>query len=383
MTLELRKAYVRGTHRAVAPEATLERIRPHLRAFGITRCADITGLDCIGIPVYVAVRPQGRVLQTSNGKGPRHVDAQVSALMESIEVWHAENPAVPFQRASLARLRREGARVVSPERLEGFWSSAHFTEDLVLDWVRGEDLHSREELWVPAFAAYYYRHQHHRYSFNGLASGNNLTEATLHGMYELIERDTLSRLSEGNRIHLGRCDVIDLDTITDDVVGGLRERIQRSDLQLVLLRAPSDLPTHVFLAVVLDPSPFSHASTVNLGYGAHLSPSVAAARAITEAAQSRLTFIHGSRDDLTEAAYRGGGSHQRLYSFFSQLDPRTRWEELEDGSSQDLTRDYQRLLASALEGGFEAAYRVDLGQQFADVAVVKVMIPGARLTISI
>ncbi|MDY7230451.1 YcaO-like family protein [Hyalangium rubrum] len=383
MSLELPKAYMRGTHRVVSPETTLERIRPHLRSFGITRCADITGLDCTGIPVYVAIRPQGRVLQTSNGKGLRHVDAQVSALMESIEHWHAENPAVPFHRASLGQLRRDGARIVSPESLEGFWSSAYFTEDQVLDWVQGEDLHSGEALWLPAFTAYYYRHQHHRYSFNGLASGNHLTEATLHSLYELIERDTLSRLSEGNRIHLGRCDVIDLDTVTDEVVGVLREQVERSELRLVLLRAPSELPTHTFMAVLLDSSPFSHASTVNLGYGAHLSPSVAATRAITEAAQSRLTFIHGSRDDLSEAAYQGGGSHQRLYSFFSQLTPDTSWDELEERSSHDLTRDYQHVLESLQQGGFQGAYRVNLSQRLAEVVVVKVMVPGARLTISI
>src|SRR5207342_3012832 len=92
----LAKGYQRGTHRLVAPVDTLERIRPHLATFGITRCADITGLDSIGIPVYVAVRAQGRVLQTSNGKGLTHVDALVSAQMEAIEHWHAENPVAAF-----------------------------------------------------------------------------------------------------------------------------------------------------------------------------------------------------------------------------------------------------------------------------------------------
>jgi ribosomal protein S12 methylthiotransferase accessory factor YcaO len=62
MTAPLTKGFASGTHRLVAPEVTLERIAPHLLRFGITRCADITGLDRIGIPVYVAVRPQGRVL---------------------------------------------------------------------------------------------------------------------------------------------------------------------------------------------------------------------------------------------------------------------------------------------------------------------------------
>ena len=40
-----------------------------------------------------------------------------------------------------------------------------------------------------------------------------------------------------------------------------------------------------------------------IGYGTHLSVSVAPTRAITEAAQSRLTFIHGSREDLEQEGY--------------------------------------------------------------------------------
>jgi ribosomal protein S12 methylthiotransferase accessory factor len=40
------------------------------------------------------------------------------------------------------------------------------------------------------------------------------------------------------------------------------------------------------------------------GSGAHLDPHVALSRAITEAAQSRLTQITGSREDIHPAAYR-------------------------------------------------------------------------------
>lgn len=378
MSAALRKACTAGTHRVVCPEETLERIAPHLPRFGITRCADITGLDCIGIPVYVAIRPQGRVLQTSNGKGLRHVDAQVSAQMEAIEQWHAENPVVPFRRASVEELRRSGDRIVSPRALEGFSSAAHFSPRLVLDWTEGDDLLSGQRVWIPAFAAYYYRHQHHRFSFNGLASGNHVVEARLHGLYELLERDTLSRLSDAGQMHFDGCDIIDLEAVTDEAVASLWEQIRRAGLGLVLLRAPSDLPTHTFMAVLLDTSPFGHASTVNIGAGAHLSPSVAATRAITEAAQARLTFIHGSRDDLTEEAYRGGAGHAELISFFSQLSADTAWDALDDLSSDDLLRDQERVLAGVRAAGFEGAYAVDLSQPGVEVKVVKTIIPGAQ-----
>jgi len=376
MTAALMKDFVSGTHRLVSPETTLARITPHLPRFGITRCADITGLDCIGIPVYVAVRPQGRILQTANGKGLRHVDAQVSAHMEAIEAWHAENPAVVFRRASTIELRRAGEPFVSPRRLEGHTGATQ--AGLVLDWVSGEALSTGQPIWIPAFAAYYYRHQPHRYSFNGLASGNHLVEARLHGLYEIIERDTLARLSVRGQVQRSRFGVIDLETIDDDIVGALCERVRRAGLTLVLLRVAIELPTQTFMAVILDPSPFGHASTVNLGAGTHLSPAVAAVRAITEAAQSRLTFIHGSREDLPEQAYRGGRPQAELTAFFAGLMAETRWSELDDHASEDLAEDLARALATLRSLTLRDAFAVDLSQPGVDIYVAKVLVPGAR-----
>ena len=58
----LRKAYYGGTHRVLPPEVTLARIEPHLSTIGVTRCADVTGLDLLGIPVFCAIRPQGKMI---------------------------------------------------------------------------------------------------------------------------------------------------------------------------------------------------------------------------------------------------------------------------------------------------------------------------------
>jgi ribosomal protein S12 methylthiotransferase accessory factor YcaO len=90
------KTYFRGTHRSVPPAETLRRFSPHLPALGITRLADITGLDAIGLPVYVAIRPNARNLSTSQGKGFDHDSAKASAMMESIESWHGECPDLPL-----------------------------------------------------------------------------------------------------------------------------------------------------------------------------------------------------------------------------------------------------------------------------------------------
>src|SRR5579863_1773090 len=82
-----------GTYRAVSPADTWSRISSGLHNFGITRVTDITDLDEIGIPTVVAYRPDGTTVAVSIGTGLDPMQARVSAAMESIEAWHAENPA--------------------------------------------------------------------------------------------------------------------------------------------------------------------------------------------------------------------------------------------------------------------------------------------------
>src|SRR5579871_1476551 len=49
-----RKAVAVGTHRLCPPEVTLARVQPFLSLMGITRVADVTWLDNLGLPVFQA-----------------------------------------------------------------------------------------------------------------------------------------------------------------------------------------------------------------------------------------------------------------------------------------------------------------------------------------
>jgi ribosomal protein S12 methylthiotransferase accessory factor len=372
------KGYTRGTHRLVDPEETIERIRPHLRSAGVTRCADVTGLDCLGIPVYCAIRPGGLALQVSSGKGIRHVDAQVSALMEAIEVHHAERPPAAYlRRTSLERLRRDGGEVIDPVALPGHRSDRFFSPSFVLDWVRGERLPRGDPVWLPASAVYLSWPALLKFDSNGLASGNDLVEATLHALYELIERDAVSRLNEGGHLRIvERCTVLDVATIDDPVVGLLVDALTRGGVELVLLAVPSRAGVATFWAVILDPNPFGSSSMVNLGYGTHLSPSVAASRAISEAAQSRLTLIHGSREDINPLVYESDHIQNKLAAYFGSLAPTASWNDLEDRSTSSLAEDYHQVLDGLVSAGHGDILRVVLSRPPFDIPVVKVFVPG-------
>src|SRR4026208_580587 len=86
-----------------APE-TGARLRKHFRRRGITRLAEVTGLDRIGIPVCMAVRPNSKTLAVSQGKGLSDAAAQASAIMEAAEVATAERLTIPVHLASMREL---------------------------------------------------------------------------------------------------------------------------------------------------------------------------------------------------------------------------------------------------------------------------------------
>jgi ribosomal protein S12 methylthiotransferase accessory factor YcaO len=94
------KAYRRGTHRTVDPATTLARMQPHLASMGITRIANVTGLDRIGVPVVMVSRPNSRSLAVSQGKGLTLEAAKASGVMEAIELYHAERIELPLKLGS-------------------------------------------------------------------------------------------------------------------------------------------------------------------------------------------------------------------------------------------------------------------------------------------
>ncbi|MEU9124407.1 YcaO-like family protein [Streptomyces sp. NPDC048506] len=294
---DTRKACVSGTHRVLTPAETLRRIQPLFPVVGITRLADVTWLDEIGIPVYQAVRPNSRTVSVSQGKGLTHDLAKVSAAMESIESWHAERLDPGETTATVADMERVCGYRVRELPLE---PRHHLWPGLELDWTRARRLDDGtdtflptdllrldgrvRDTWMPPLFAQ---------NSNGLASGNTLAEATLHGIYEVIERDCLARAKTGTS------PALDLTTVD----GAARELLDLMDAAAVEVRVevlPSPTGLACFLTIIWS----EEFPVLFAGAGAHLDRDVALCRALTEAAQSRATQIAGSRDDLTTGAYR-------------------------------------------------------------------------------
>lgn len=302
-TIHEPKQFVWGTHRAMDPAETLERIRPHLRHAGITRVADITGLDTIGIPVAVAIRPASATLAVEGGKGVTFAAAMASAAMEAIERFVAEVDPVDDVWGAVAEV---ADRVpVGADEFPMFRYAA-LSSRRAYAWTCMRDLRTDDEQLVPRdlvrlgvdepegpfmfpWAA----------SSNGLASGNNLAEAICAGLYEVIERDATTcwqfALGEGAPRF-----VVDPATIDGPVITEILDTLDRAGVRTQITWCPTDVGVPTCMAFVLDSDP---GIGVYKGYGCHLEPEVAMVRAVTEAVQSRTIFVAGARDDLIRPGY--------------------------------------------------------------------------------
>lgn len=381
-------AYRRGTWRLRAPAETLAWIAPRLLQCGISRCADVSALDVIGLPVYCAIRPTAAVLQVSNGKGLSHDSAKVSALMEAIEFYHCENPETQgLLHASKRTLRDDRMAFIPPAALAGYESPRFDSDEQVLEWVSGIDLLTHSRVMVPSSAVYFHRVPSlHLTTTNGLASGNHLVEATLHALYELIERDAAANLLAHERIQIReKCRVVAIDSIDDSDLGMLIAKIGQSGSRLKLLEVDSAIGVPTFWAILMDEQSWISGSAFNTGWGTHVDPVVAAARAITEAVQSRVTLIHGAREDAQiKPVFRK--PHEILgskaFKYFWQLAADTPWSAFGDdegGACASLDAVLANLLERLGRAGHATMVRCDLTKPGIDIPVVKLIAPSLRL----
>lgn len=245
------KGLLLGTHRTVPPAETLARFRRLSSRMGITRLADVTGLDYLGIPVVMACRPNARSLSVSQGKGLDLDAALASGFMEAAETFHAEHIDRPVRLASRAELAHRH-RVADPKSLPRLRGPGP-TEGTELPWIEAVDLFDGSPTWIPYDLVHTdYREPRPTWSryfptcSNGLASGNHLLEATCAALCEVIERDasTLWRLRSHDE-RAGRR--IDPDTVDDPACRRLIDRLRDSGMVLSAWDMTTDVGIAAFI----------------------------------------------------------------------------------------------------------------------------------------
>ncbi|MCE8423807.1 MAG: YcaO-related McrA-glycine thioamidation protein [Candidatus Methanoperedens sp.] len=376
--------YLEGTQRVLDPETTLARTTKLLPQIGVTRIANITDLDRVGIPVFSAIRPSAAAgaISIYSGKGSTETNARISAIMESFERCLAEQPEVSINLKGIP---------ISSERVTDTYECLcenyptlypdtlllpkHVDEFTSLEWILGYDIMNDVEVFVPANAVFHpYNPQAanklFRSNTNGLASGNAIEEAILHGLLEVIERDSLSiaeyTRNPGREIILDENDGLNYELKRKMEVAGIKVKVW-------LLESDIDIPAVV---TALDDTVLKDPALLVMGAGAHLSPEIAVTRALTEAAQSRVVQIHGAREDTDrERVVRTFGyDHMKKMNsyWYEDLEP-VYMDELNDGSSDTPAENIDNVI-ERLDNIAEGAIIVDLSRGV-EIPVIRAIIP--------
>jgi ribosomal protein S12 methylthiotransferase accessory factor len=363
---------------------TIVRARSFARGLGVTRVTEITRLDRIGIPVFASIRPTGLALCVNAGKGVHSDEAEAGAYMEAIEFAMAEYGRSDV-RCTIATARGVLGGREHPDAILAFCPAfgAEIDLDAPLGCVEADEVVTSSRCLVPAELVFHPYHPdlgtntYFGTSSNGLSSGNSVLEASIHGLAELIERDVQSFNYVRDRSVL-------VDTASlPPLLSRLDALIRGADLVLHLRYTESGFGLPYFIAYVVDPQ-FTGALTVSVGSGCHLLKEVAAARAICEAAQSRLAFIHGGRDDIIER-YRVFDNADdevtytsRLVGQISNPDQLVRFDAIRDRAENvcDLPSAWKTLVDSLRAAGLRHICRVVLTRPDDPVHVVRTIVPG-------
>jgi oxazoline/thiazoline synthase len=406
-----------GGLRVQPPEQTLARLEPHISPYlGAVSSLAVLGTEPNGVTYsytaghnFAMVGDNIGLLRRnlrgqSGGKGRTDAQARASAVCEAIErytgVWRGGEPVT---RAAYDDLGPDAA--VHPERLLGF-SAAQFAgrrewnrdplhrlhlvpdpfrTDLPLDWTSGWSLtHDAERKIASAIA--WFGHpdlDEHFYCVsdsNGGASGNTLEEAIVQGFCEVVERDAVA-LWWYNR---ARRPALDLASLREPYVDRLVDFYAVQGRSLWLLDITTDLGVPTYVGVshrVGDP-----VEDVIIGFGAHLSPRLAALRALTEVNQflpaveqrdAAGRTVYRYDDEATLAWWARASVAGEPWLAPDPAAPVRDFAAVPDRSVGDLAGNVEVCVEQARRAGLEVIV-IDQTRPDIELSVVKVVVPTLR-----
>ena len=172
--------------------------------------------------------------------------------------------------------------------------------------------------------------------------------------------------------------MIDPDSVTFPLARLMLDRCAARNTKVVLIALPAAVPVSAVWAIFLGERTISTRTLITMGWGAHVDPEVALTRALTEAAQSRLTKIHGARDD--QRLKLGIARDSRPYRVLERLAPDTGWEHVEAKPRLDLPDAPEdavpRLVEELIRAGKGPVYDFDLGDPEKRLYCARIVAPG-------
>lgn len=394
-------------------EETLNTVLPASSNIGVTRLADITDMDILGIPNFSAVLPGTEdYIWVYSGKGATRLDAKVSALMESIERYCSlpssdQKKMIQGSYKDVSKVSKtlHPSNVVEPMLFE-------YDEEMIMDFLPGYDLINNEQILVPTpLALFRYSPKspavnpfayHHT---NGLASGNVLEEAICHSLCEVIERDatslaelnasalpynvlrTMTKYLSDNGLQIDPIDsteFVDDDTKFPDVdisnidfkpVSNLVKKFNDAKIPLIIkdITSPIGIPTFNASSIEWISEDYGYLAE---GHGTHPDTRIALLRAITEVSQTRAANIQGARDDLRKISYGNSNSDEKKTWQFMKSKNSIPFSEIKTYVNDDILDDIKLILSRLNSNGLTQVIVVDLTNPQIMIPVVRTIVPG-------
>jgi ribosomal protein S12 methylthiotransferase accessory factor YcaO len=394
-------------------EETLNTILPVSSNIGVTRLADITDMDILGIPNFSAVLPGTEdYIWVYSGKGPTRLDAKASALMESIERYcslpsNNKKKMIQGSYKDVSKVSKilHPSNVVEPMLFE-------YDEEMIMDFLPGYDLMNNEQILVPTpLALFRYSPNppavnpfayHHT---NGLASGNVLEEAICHSLCEVIERDatslaelnasalpynilrTMAKYLSDNGLEIDPVEskeFVDDDTIFADVdisdidfkpISNLVKKFNDAKIPLIIkdITSPIGIPTFNASSIEWITEDYGYLAE---GHGTHPDARIALLRAITEVSQTRAANIQGARDDLRKISYGNSNSDEKKTWQFMKSKKCINFSEIKTYVNDDILDDIKLILSRLNSNGLKQVIVVDLTHPQIMIPVVRTIVPG-------
>ena len=394
-------------------EETIKTILPVSSNIGITRLADITNMDILGIPNFSAVLPGTEdYIWVYSGKGPTRMDAKASALMESIERYSSlpsgnRKKMIQGSYKELSKVSKivHPSNVVEPMILE-------YDDEMIMDFLSGYDLVNNERILIPApLALFRYSPKppainpfayHHT---NGLASGNVLEEAICHSLCELIERDatslaelnasalpynilrTMTKYLSDNGLQIDPVDGtefvdddnkypdVDISNIDFKPISNLVKKFNDAKIPLIIkdITSPIGVPTFNASSIEWITEDYGYLAE---GHGTHPDARIALLRAITEVSQTRAANIQGARDDLRKISYGNSNSDEKKTWQFMKSKNTIQFSNIKSFINDDILDDINFILSRLVSNGLKQVVVVDLTNPQIMIPVVRTIVPG-------
>jgi len=169
--------------------------------------------------------------------------------------------------------------------------------------------------------------------------------------------------------------------IDDPMIREMQKKFADAQVEVTVRDITSDIgiPT---IAAVADDVLLKDPSLLTIGIGTHTSARIAVMRALTEVAQSRLTQIHGAREDTTLAELRkrmGYDRAKRINGYWYRDNGTVDYADIHSSDTDDFLKDIRNIIDALVEKGLDRVIVVDLTREEIGIPVVRVIVPGLEM----